>query len=120
MDLHRRTGRPPAVEPLEPRWLLSSATLRIVTYNIEADINNDTGPLPGMATVLEGIGQQSIGGDTQPIDVLALQETTSNTQTVQPIVNDLNSDYGSGTYALSTYQASEVDAMQPTATAPTH
>jgi PKD repeat protein len=63
--------------------------------------------------VLEGIGEEIIAGDpAQPIDVLALEETTSNTQTVQPIVNGLNAFYAKYTnqpagYAMSSYQATE-------------
>lgn len=100
-------------------------TLRIVSYNIEADIDNVTAPLPGLiypATpgstnttnggVLEGIGEEVLSdGVARPIDVLALQETTSNPQTVAPIVAGLNSFYSvnnplmSNMYAMSPYQA---------------
>jgi len=94
-------------------------TLRIVEYNIEADVNTYTGPLPGLIApptatnnvsaggVLEGIGEETIGPDRgQPIDVLALEETTSNPSTVTPIVNGLNTVYGvPGMYASSSYQA---------------
>lgn len=96
-------------------------TVRIVTYNIEADINGATSPLPGLIAppgnptsyaaggVLEGIGEEIIGNDpAQPLDVLALQETTSNPQTVTPIVNALNTFYGiAGMYSNSSYQATE-------------
>jgi PKD repeat protein len=99
-------------------------TLRIVCYNIEADIDNATAPLPGLiypasgstATtsggVLEGIGEEILGdGVAQPIDILALEETTSNPQTIAPIVAGLNAFYGqynplaANNYAMSTYQA---------------
>jgi hypothetical protein len=44
--------------------------------------------------VLEGIGEEIPGGDpAQPLDILALQETTGNTMTVAPIVNGLNTFY---------------------------
>src|ERR1051326_1064569 len=68
-------------------------TLRIVTYNIEADTGGFTSPRPGVIVpsgggtvqqggVLEGIGEQILGADpAQPLDVLALQETTSNSVT---------------------------------------
>ena len=98
-------------------------TIRIVSYNIEDDINGATVPLPGLIApssggsvtnggVLEGIGEEIINGDpAQPIDILGLEETTSNTTTIQPIVNGLNAFYGSRNipagYAMSNYQATE-------------
>ena len=93
-------------------------TLRIVCYNIEADTGGFSTPRPGLVVpynggrvinggVLEGIGEEIVGNDpAQPIDILVLQETTSNNTTVAPIVNALNSYYNSpGMYALSTFQA---------------
>jgi hypothetical protein len=96
-------------------------TMRIVTYNIEDDINGATTPLPGLIAppgnpanvqaggVLEGIGEEVVGPDpAQPLDILALEETTSNPITVAPIVNGLNSFYGAaGMYSNSAYQATE-------------
>lgn len=103
-------------------------TLRIVTYNIAADVTNSIyptqslvgPPLPGLVAppgnpgnysaggVLEGIGEELVNGNAQPIDVLALEETTSNSKTVVPIVNALNAFYGvPGMYANSPYQATE-------------
>jgi hypothetical protein len=92
-------------------------TIRVVTYNIDADISGYTTARPGLITpssgggtltggALEGIGEENVGGDSaQPIDVLALQETTSNTTTVQPILDALNAFYSSrnitATYAMS-------------------
>jgi hypothetical protein len=93
--------------------------LRIATQNIEADINNVTAPLPGLIAppggtiaqggVVEGLGEENLGGDpAQPVDILALQETTSNPITVAPIVNGLNTFYNTpGLYTNSTYQATE-------------
>jgi endonuclease/exonuclease/phosphatase family metal-dependent hydrolase len=117
-------------------------TLRIVTYNIQADTvgiatpgivsptcgliepyqgsggtynTNCSGSLTS-GGVLEGIGEEIVNGDpAQPIDILALQETTSNPTTVQPIVNGLNSFYSlynylystPAGYAMSPYQATE-------------
>ena len=102
-------------------------TIRIVTYNIDADQGQNgvglTLPQPGLITpasggsvtnggVLEGIGEEIVNGDpAQPIDILALQETTSNTATVQPIVDGLNAFYSvhgpAVGYAMSPYQATE-------------
>jgi PKD repeat protein len=92
--------------------------LRIVTYNIEADTDGFSTPRPGLVVpynggsalnggVLEGIGEEVVGNDTaQLIDILLLQETTSNNTTVAPIVNALNSYYNSpGMYAMGTFQA---------------
>jgi PKD repeat protein len=60
--------------------------------------------------VLEGIGEEIVNGDpAQPIDVLALEETTSNSVTVVPIVNGLNAFYAyynnPAGYAMSPTQA---------------
>jgi hypothetical protein len=94
-------------------------TLRIVTYNIEADVGVTT-PLPGLVAppgnpgnvqaggVLEGIGEELLNGNAQPLDILALEETTTNPITVVPIVTGLNSFYGvAGMYSNSTYQATQ-------------
>lgn len=98
---------------------VQTRTIRVVTYNIEADINGATNALPGLIAptggsvtnggVLEGIGEENVGSDpAQTLDILALQETTSNNTTVAPIVNALNSYYKSpGMYAMSPYQATE-------------
>jgi hypothetical protein len=111
-------------------------TLRIVTYNIQADIGvtnkqptftnlvtsaAEGPPLPGLIApptnstavlsggVLEGIGEENVGNDSaQPLDILALEETTSNPTTVAPIVKGLDAFYGvAGMYASSSYQATE-------------
>jgi len=69
--------------------------------------NNSTDVQAG--GVLEGIGEENLGSDpARPIDILALEETTSNPTTIQPIVNGLNSFYNApGMYAMSPYQATE-------------
>ena len=84
-------------------WLLAAAsvgsaeTLRIVTYNVDADTGSpDSGP--GLTTVLQAIGSDHLQGNTQPIDVLALEEMTATT-TPSYIVGQLNAIYGAGTYA---------------------
>jgi hypothetical protein len=114
----------------------TTMTVRVVCYNLDADQGptySNTVPLPGLITpynsttptnwsipfatsnlisggVLEGIGEEIINGDpAQPIDILALEETTSNSVTVAPIVNGLNTFYAyygmPAGYAMSTYQA---------------
>ena len=105
-------------------WLAGGAaraaqTVRVVCYNIEADIDGYTTPRGGLYTVLEAIGEQPYAGTSaQPFDLLALEETTSNgtvgtspinsTGTVAPIVAALNAYYnGAATYALVPYQANE-------------
>ncbi|MGO9468335.1 MAG: endonuclease/exonuclease/phosphatase family protein [Isosphaeraceae bacterium] len=106
----RRILRSFRLEILEERRLLSgTTTLRIVTYNIESDIYSQgivAPPEPAFATVLEAIGAENVSGDSQPIDILALQETSGNTLTAAPIVSALNGYYGAGTYAYCTFQPS--------------
>ncbi len=87
------------------------AAVRVVTYNIEDDTGGYTSPRPGLYSVLEAIGTQSVAGVDQPFDILALEETTSNTATVAPIVSALNSYYAalgsSAVYAGTAYQATQ-------------
>src|ERR1017187_8898781 len=98
-------------------------TIRVVTYNIEDDISGNTTPLPGLIApssggsvtnggVLEGIGEEILGSDpAQPLDILALQETTSNGTTVQPILDGLNVFYSTrgipAGYAMSPIQGTQ-------------
>jgi len=82
-------------------------TLRIVDWNIEADISGYTTPRPNFNTVLQGMGNATIAGVAQPIDIMTLEETTSNTTTVQPILNMLNGDYANANYKMSSYQATQ-------------
>ena len=109
-----------AVFDVSPLVAAQTRTLRIVTYNIEADTGGYTTARPGLIIpsgggtvqqggVLEGIGEEIVGNDpAQPLDILALEETTTNPVTVVPIVNALNSFYGlAGMYANSTYQATQ-------------
>jgi endonuclease/exonuclease/phosphatase family metal-dependent hydrolase len=85
-----------------------SSQLRVASYNIEADVSGVTTPRDGLYQVLEGIGEENIGGDVQPLDILALQETTSNSTTVAPIVSNLNSFYGgTAVYAQSPVQGGQ-------------
>ena len=95
---------------------VNAETIRIATWNIEADISGVTTPRTGVYTALEGIGEDNFDGSSVPLDVLALQETTSNSTTVQPIVNALNSfysqsalvsNYGTNVYAQSPVQGGQ-------------
>ena len=92
--------------------------LRVVTYNLGSDVGGITGPQPGLIApwndtnnfaaggVLAGIGEELQNGNAQPLDILALQETTSNPLTVTPIVNGLNTFYGvPEMFTNSTFQA---------------
>ena len=95
--------------------------IRVACYNIEDDIDGATVPLPGLIAppsntndvaaggVLEGIGEEILSDNVaQPLDILALEETTSNPTTIAPIVSGMNTFYNSpGMYAMSTYQATE-------------
>ena len=109
-----------AVLDVSPVAASQTWTLRVVTYNIEADTGGYTTPRPGLIIpsgggtvqqggVLEGIGEEMVGNDpAQPLDILALEETTTNPVTVVPIVNGLNSFYGvAGMYSNSSYQATQ-------------
>ena len=92
----------------------SAVDVRIVTYNTQDDVSSPTpaSALPYLATSIEGIGQQKYVGDgiLQLPDIIALQETTSNSTTVAPLVNDLNTFYGnSSLYTYSAYQATTSD-----------
>jgi endonuclease/exonuclease/phosphatase family metal-dependent hydrolase len=87
----------------------NAGTLRVATYNIEADTTTaDSTPSADLFQVIEGIGEESIAGDVQPVDIVALQETYSNSRTVAPIVSNLNSYYGgTAIYAQSSVQGTE-------------
>src|SRR4051812_17076127 len=74
------------------------AQLRIATYNIASASNNDAIGA-GMSTVLSAMGSESYNGIARPLDVLTIQETTSQSTTTQQFVNMLNTIYGAGTYA---------------------
>ncbi len=84
------------------------AQLRVVSYNTAAG-----GPNPGLATVLEAIGNETRNGIAQPIDVLALQEQARWSTTTQEIVDILNGIYGTGTYDLVRLDGSTSGAGRP-------
>ena len=85
-----------------------TVTLRIVAYNIAADVDGYTAARPGLDTVLEAVGQQNVNGVVQPADIIALEETTSNAATITPLATTLNTFYGATIYAASPFQATEV------------
>jgi hypothetical protein len=82
--------------------------IRIGTYNVAADISGVTAVNDAeMSTVLQGIGNEAFGSPARPLDILALEETTSNAITVQPIANDLNKLYPALNYKVPSFQATE-------------
>jgi hypothetical protein len=86
----------------------ASAQIRIASYNLEADIDTATQPPnPGTDVVLEGIGSEVVNGFAKNLDIIGLEETSSNTATVQPVVDSLNAFYGAGTYARSPFQGGQ-------------
>ena len=97
----------------------AAQTIRVVCYNIEADISGVTTPRPGLYTVLEAIGENYVGGAAHPLDILTLEETTSNATTVAPIVSNLNTYYnGAATYAQSGLQGTETGGDPTTGNGP--
>jgi autotransporter-associated beta strand protein len=97
----------------------TAQTIRVVAYNTQGDVgtNGDSGPtptevIPNVATAFEGIGEENYVGDNlqQLPDVIALEETTSNGTTVAPLVNTLNTFYGSNIYNYSTVQGAQSGA----------
>jgi hypothetical protein len=90
--------------------LAGAQTLRVVAYNIDADTSPTIGAMggpisgPGIETVLQAIGNATLGGNAQPIDVLALEELaaapfrTLDNAAMNGVVNKLNAIYGAGTY----------------------
>jgi hypothetical protein len=86
-----------------------SETLRVVTYNVQADTGGANGAIggptagPGLTTVLQAIGNEHLNGNAQPIDVLALQELYQTpATTLQYIVGQLNAMYPMASYAYDT------------------
>ena len=62
-----------SISTLAAASLGSAETLRIVTYNVEADAGSpDSGP--GLATVLQAIGSEHLQGNAQPIERPRIQE----------------------------------------------
>jgi len=85
-------------------WLIACsavhAQLRIVSYNTATGSSGGQQTArPELATVLEAIGLESVGGIAKPVDVLLLQEQFSPATASQSIVDMLNGIYGDGVYA---------------------
>lgn len=99
------------------RWLVAAilllgattaqAQLRIVTYNTAG------GPRAGSGTVLEGIGNELVGGIAKPIDVLLLQEQNSMASDTQAFVNLLNTIYPGANYTRGTVNGASSGAGRP-------
>lgn len=85
----------------------SQAQLRVVTWNTAGAARS------GTSEVLEAIGNESVSGIVQPIDILSLQEQSSSATTTQDIVDLLNGLYGAGTYARATLDGDTAGAGRP-------
>lgn len=79
---------------------VAQAQLRIVTYNTATSPPTQTAR-PGLSTVLQAIGAESVNGIAKPVDVLLLQEQNTSLVSIQSIVTILNDFYGAGTYGYS-------------------
>jgi len=90
-----RTRRLLCLESLEAREVPAVVgQLRVVDYNI-LNLPNTS----AMTTVLQEIGNQTVGGLARPIDVLLLQEINNQAGQTQSVLNILNGLYGANTYA---------------------
>ena len=87
-----------AFERLERRDLL--AVMRIVNWNTLNGPNDAAGDA-NFQTVLQAIGNETVQGNTQRIDILALQETDPNglgSNSIERVQSVLNGLYPSGNY----------------------
>lgn len=98
-------GRRLLFEELERRDLL--AVMRIVDWNTLNGPNNATEDV-NFLTVLQAIGNETVQGNTQRVDILALQETDppGNGDSITRVKDVLNTLYATTSYQLS---ASPVD-----------
>ena len=81
--------------------------VRIAAYNVDADTGSTTVNDAAISTVLGGIGNSNPDGLVRPLDILALEETTSNATTVAPIAADLNTLYKTTAYTVPALQPGE-------------
>ncbi|MBS0191098.1 MAG: hypothetical protein U0573_14815 [Phycisphaerales bacterium] len=85
---------------------LSQAAIRVVTYNTRISGDGAIAPAAGFDTLIQAIGNHTMAGNAQPVDVLALQELdgdsflpNENSASLPIIVSQLNALYGPGVYA---------------------
>ena len=76
------------------------AQLRVVSYNTATGESGGVSQSPryGLDSILQAIGNETVGDIQRPIDILALQEQSSSATTTAEIVTILNGIYGPGTY----------------------
>ncbi|MCY2976823.1 MAG: PKD domain-containing protein [Planctomycetota bacterium] len=95
------------LEGLESRVLMAVGDLRIVSYNIVAGMGDGL-PQATVGSVLKAIGDEVYNGRSRRVDVVAMQEVLSQTQTAQAVVNQLNTAYGiPGLYARGTLNGNQ-------------
>src|SRR4051812_316390 len=76
--------------------------IRITGYNTETAFTTNGNPNPGLQTVLQGIGNESVNGITKRADILLLTEQNNATgTTTAQILAMMNNLYGANTYAKS-------------------
>lgn len=81
-------------------------TLRVAAYSVDLDTGTTT-PNGSISQVLEDVGGETTYAAAHALDIIGLEETTSNATSVAPIVTSLNGYCGAGTYAMSSYQATQ-------------
>jgi hypothetical protein len=85
----------------------AAAQLRIVDYNIAENYNIQTDP-GGLDDILAAIGAEVRNGIARPLDVLALQESSTNGADAASVAGILNTLYGAGTYAAASVPGNAV------------
>ncbi len=85
----------------------AQSVLRVAAYNVDLDTGTTT-PNASISHVLEDVGGEVLSDGAHRLDIIGLEETTSNATSVAPIVTALNGYYGTAaTYAMSTLQGTE-------------
>ncbi len=80
------------IEENVARFAEGGTDIRIVSYNVVSDAR------PGMDLILEAIGEEVINGISRPIDILAVQEVTSQVGDTQAVLDVMETLYP-GLYA---------------------